>query len=521
MRKHNLLVCDDEEMIRNQVCRCASETGLFNVFVADSADKALEVLASNVIDGMILDVRMPNRSGIDLLKEMKIMKCAPVVYMLSGHDEPEYIRQSVHYGVAEYLLKPLTTEEIQQNLISLEENIENRLRYQNAVAQYKNQIDTVLPILKNQFLKDLLQCNLTEVAIKDTEKYLRLRIIYPFMRVAVADIEDGAEDSNPLINYAVGEMVSSVETESLHTNIFHSDNRTTVIIFGAEGSDRLHNISNDLERALIGAVQSGSATIRIGIGETISDYINLRESYSQALRALETADLREPIAIVDIGSLVVGTGEQRSQRIHSLVRKISDINELTDNVTFSKELNAVFGIIKKSSFAIDELIYCCTLIVAIAINRMDNDLAVLSKNPIMTLASKSSPDEIVRTTEEMLAELSSRLHEESNQRKKKQVDICKQIIEKDYPKKIGVSEIAEQMKFSSSYLSTIFKNETGYSINEYLTAYRLQVAKKLLRDSELKIYEIAEEIGIPDMYYFSNVFKKNIGVSPSEYRNNH
>jgi two-component system response regulator YesN len=80
-------------------------------------------------------------------------------------------------------------------------------------------------------------------------------------------------------------------------------------------------------------------------------------------------------------------------------------------------------------------------------------------------------------------------------------------------------EIAEELGVSSNYLSTIFRKETQYSISEYLNGVRLKHAKKLLRDTNLKVYEIAEQVGFCDVYYFSNVFKKYTGVTPSDYRN--
>ena len=98
-------------------------------------------------------------------------------------------------------------------------------------------------------------------------------------------------------------------------------------------------------------------------------------------------------------------------------------------------------------------------------------------------------------------------------------DNCRKIIERDYGKKIGIMEIAEQMEVSSNYLSTIFRRETQYSVNEYLNAVRLKHAKRLLRETNLKVYEIAEQVGFSDTYYFSSVFKKLVGVTPSEYRN--
>lgn len=523
MRKYSLLVCDDEIMIRRQICGCADEMGMFDVYSAESADSAIEVLESSVIDGMILDVRMPNKNGIELLQELKSLESEPVIYMLSGHDEPEYIRKSLHYGVAEYLLKPLTGDEIRQALSNLAEHIENRRKYQAVLDRYKKQINNILPILKNQFMKDVLQCNLTRESIEETENHLGSRIIYPYMTVAVADITcaPGKDGNNPLISYAIGEMITVGKSDSIHASVFHFDNKNTVIIFGSENGESMQNLSEYLENTLIGAVQGGNTVIRIGIGGVVTEYNDLRESYSQAVKSLETADTKHGLAIVDISSITEDQSVQWSREIHLLIRKIRDINDLTDNMTFSSELREIFETVKNNSLNINELTYCCSLIVIEAINRMDSNLGILSKNPLLLLNSKSLPEEILRTTGEILSELDARLTEGTRQRKKKQADICKRIIERDYSKKIGVPEIAEEMKISSSYLSTIFKSETGYSINEYLTAYRLQLAKKLLRDTDLKMYEISERIGIPDMYYFSSVFKKNIGVSPSEYRNNH
>lgn len=522
MKKYNLLVCDDEIMIRSQVCTCAEETGIFDVHAADSVDSVLEILKANVIDGMILDVRMPNRNGIELLQELESMETEPVIYMLSGHDEPEYIRKSLHYGVAEYLLKPLTGNEIKQALYSLAERIENRQKYQTVLGKYKKQISTILPVLRNQFIKDILQCNLTRESIKENENYLGSRVIYPFMAVSVADIIciSAKDGSNPLVSYSIGEMISVENSGDVHANVFHSDNKNTVIIFGSESRKSLQNLSEHLEDTLTGAVQEGNTIIRIGIGEIVDDYSDLRKSYSQALKSLEFSDAKDGIAIVDFDSIVETSGDQWNQKIHLLIRKIRDINDLTDNGTFSRELGNIFEDVKNSSLNINELTYCCSLIVIEAINRMDNNLGILSKNPLLSLNSKSLPEETLRVTAEILAELNAKLTDGTRKRKKKQADICKGIIERDYSKKIGVPKIAEEMRISSSYLSTIFKSETGYSINEYLTAYRLQLAKKLLRDTDLKMYEIAERIGIPDMYYFSSVFKKNVGVSPSEYRNN-
>jgi two-component system response regulator YesN len=83
---------------------------------------------------------------------------------------------------------------------------------------------------------------------------------------------------------------------------------------------------------------------------------------------------------------------------------------------------------------------------------------------------------------------------------------------------LSIKDISEHVHLSSSYLCTIFKTQTGQTLNQYLTAYRISRAKELLRDPRNKVNEIAQEVGYADCNYFGKTFKKVVGLSPSEYR---
>lgn len=83
---------------------------------------------------------------------------------------------------------------------------------------------------------------------------------------------------------------------------------------------------------------------------------------------------------------------------------------------------------------------------------------------------------------------------------------------------IGITTIAENLGVSEGHLSHIFKKETSYTVNAYLTRYRVHVAMKLLRDCRYKVYEVSERVGYRDVSYFGSIFKKQTGMSPSEYQ---
>lgn len=99
------------------------------------------------------------------------------------------------------------------------------------------------------------------------------------------------------------------------------------------------------------------------------------------------------------------------------------------------------------------------------------------------------------------------------------VDFMIQTIHDNYSKKLALSDISEQCQMSCTYLNVKFKNETGYTFNDYLNRYRMQKAVELLRENQYKVYEIAEMVGYSDYKYFIKVFKKYVGCSPAKFIN--
>ena len=108
---------------------------------------------------------------------------------------------------------------------------------------------------------------------------------------------------------------------------------------------------------------------------------------------------------------------------------------------------------------------------------------------------------------------------EANQEKeRKPVLNAVEYIKKNYSQKISLEEIAEQGGFNMNYFSELFKKETGKTFTAYVTDIRMEEAKKLLRDTEIPVYEVAESVGYRDSKFFSQQFVKNVGIKPVEYR---
>lgn len=127
---------------------------------------------------------------------------------------------------------------------------------------------------------------------------------------------------------------------------------------------------------------------------------------------------------------------------------------------------------------------------------------------------------------EKLASLLTFLMEESwnpqvrrqNASRKQNLQAIKDYIDQNYAKKISLDDLAEQFFINKFYLTRIFKEQFGISVNSYLLQVRITHSKKLLRFTDLSIEKIGQECGMSDANYFSRTFKKVEGISPGEYR---
>jgi two-component system response regulator YesN len=94
----------------------------------------------------------------------------------------------------------------------------------------------------------------------------------------------------------------------------------------------------------------------------------------------------------------------------------------------------------------------------------------------------------------------------------------RKFITENYDKDISLDDVSRHLNLSPYYFSKLFKSETGTTFVEYLTNLRMERAQELLKDESLSIKEICAAVGYADPNYFSRTFKKNVGVTPTVYR---
>ena len=129
-----------------------------------------------------------------------------------------------------------------------------------------------------------------------------------------------------------------------------------------------------------------------------------------------------------------------------------------------------------------------------------------------------SIDKIRSIVENTVLKISNIISEQETTSRNTTITRIKELVENEYQKPLSMKYIAEKVYINHVYLGQLFKKETGMSLNDYINKVRINKAKKLLRNSNSMIYQIAEQVGFSDSQYFSLVFKKLVGLSPKQYK---
>jgi len=139
---YNILIVEDEKIIREGIEDILTSSFELNIFTAKNGRNALDIILNNKIHGMILDIRMPQMSGLELLRELQDKGINNIMtIILSGHNEFDYARQAIKFGVIDYILKPFKPDDIRKIAGELVKRIENEENKEMEIEKLKKQIE--------------------------------------------------------------------------------------------------------------------------------------------------------------------------------------------------------------------------------------------------------------------------------------------------------------------------------------------------------------------------------------------
>ena len=532
MEQYKIMIVDDEAEVREGIVAHMDWAALgFEVVAeAENGQDGLEKAESLDIDVLLTDIKMPYLDGLAMSAELMRTHPSLKLILFSGFDEFEYAKEAIRLNVVEYVLKPVNVEELTQILTRVKNSLDAEIAERRNVEALTKAYNKSLPLMRERFLSELLW---GAIRPEDISAQLRLHDLHineaKYKIVTVFDVTLTAGENLPFAREFIPFSVKSAAEEQLKGKCAYATivGSSSIIVISAWNEDncitRLMQAVNETCascRRIFGLVLSA------GISHCVSELLDIHSAYQEAKTALEYRKIAgegKAIYIRDMEQFsqpVEQNEHSADQHILSVVKFGSpeQISRMVDTLLLPLRSEDM-SLWEKTAYLADTFFNNILQIV----RRYDlyNEtklLTLLSKLPAFIPCTQSE-NELRDFLYQILSCMGEYIAEQRESASRQLVSHAKEFIAAQYANQhLSVDRICEHLHVSASYFSTVFKQETGQSYVQYLTEVRMQQALRLLSETDDKTYIIAAKVGYEEPNYFSYVFKKRFGSSPSKYR---
>lgn len=528
------MIADDEVKVCQLIRHLVNweELGLEIIAVVNDGKKAFDTICDSKPDIVITDIRMPNYDGIELIRKTKEILPDTYFIIVSGYSQFEYAKSAIQYGVENYLLKPIKSKELISTLTKIIEKQNMKLTDSSEKYELKMMLQTSEEKVKKNLLAEVLmnpENKITDLSMEALNKefcchfeegYYTVLIIKPFF---------GADEKNKEILALLLTKILCMAKEKLEVcckeviTIIWEDQ--VVCLINTEDFT-LSSVKKQLNKMKleITNLQDIFHNVRvvIGIGKVIDKLTYLYSNMQQAEISLMNRFAKSGEYIIEYQDSYV-TERAASTIIDSNVRnRIISSFEVLDIDSIIYEISEIQKILE--GYAQDsQLIYSCyNEIINIFLFGVKNFMnqCEIPENVWYQKKFKSFLT-IADIFEWLKKQLRDEFDKYINNKKiqdSKPIRQAKQYINENYNKDINLESVSNLIGFNPAYFSSLFKKETNENFMEYVMKIRIQNAKYLLIQTDKDVADIAADVGYTDLKYFSKLFKKKTGLSPSEFR---
>ena len=512
---YKFLMVDDEEIVRRGFRKKIDWDSLGFEFLepCQNGREAIEAIERLHPDVVMTDIYMPHVDGLAVAAHAAAHHPEVVIVILSGYDEFEYARKAIANRVFEYVLKPVTSRELTSLLVKLKARLDADRRSRRDERALRERADIGEGLLRSRTLLDLV----TGALIVSEEVFHGLFGFSPRGLACAAIVAKKASADAEL-----SRVIETAVRPARHALFFSpGEDREAILVFeaNAQSCDR---VTAAIARNLAAA---GDHPPTVGAGRTYESWVDASRTFEEASSALAYrlvsgpgkpflyTQAREdnPASLEELKSfkemlcraVVAGDAEETNARTAAFQAALAQAELSPQRVRH--EIGALFaGILD----AFGDL--------GVSPATVSHDLGVDYDWTVERLRTAEE-------TKDLLARLSAYAGSVLAQRnipapRWKVLDFKAHVARHYGEQNLSVQRVAESLAISASYLSKLIKRHLDTSFVDYLTDFRLARAKELLATTDLMTYEIAEAAGYPDAHYFSSIFKKRFGITPSEFR---
>lgn len=529
-----IFLVEDEFVVREGIKKNIDWSGNGYDFCGEASDgeRAFPLIQKLKPDIVITDIMMPFMDGLALSKLIKSQMPWIEIIILSGYSEFEYAKEAIKLGVAEYISKPVSGEDLLREVAVVAKKIEEKNKEREINEKYRKEMEENTQANYKLLFQNLVTGSRSIPNLLEDAAKLNVDVMAAWYNIVLFK----------LILNGKKQIEYSEEHEEICNRIRECLSREGVLLFdrnlegvamlfkadSKEEIEKLQNYCFEKITSILSEYENNS--FFGGIGIPVNRMSEISQSFEQASHAFAHRYLMKSGCFLDSAKLSRDTVEENEESIQAFnvdtkqIDRSKIVNFLKQgNIEETKYFvdeffkgigkNAVSSILFRQYIVMD--IYFC---VVDFLEGMQIERDLVAQPDMATLANHSIEKTIEYLTQGIQEAL--RLRDgQANNRYRGVVEDVKRYIEENYADEdLSLNELARHVNFSPNHLSVIFSQETGQTFIKYLTDFRINKAKELLRCTRYKSSEISVKVGYKDPHYFSFLFKKTQGMTPTQYR---
>ena len=522
---YSVFLVDDEPIVLEGIrTRIDWESSGFT-FAGEATDGeiALSMIHELKPDILITDIKMPFMDGLELSAAIKKTQPWIKIIILSGHDEFDYAKKAISIGIEDYLLKPFTSEDVIASLKKAAAQIDRERTQLSDISKMKEELKTHEKLVQKEFLINLVHGSADMSGLMTRCQELGIDLLSRFYKIIISRIESTTGNIQNQ-EAACSRLNSYSATWEQTYSFFHHSNLLVCICKGSSQSELEETVFRLAETIEHIATRDSDCIVITGIGRTIDHLSLIPNSYEDAKKIVTLGASQNQNRIISCDDIQLNNDDT--------LLELKGNDPLVDRLKYASR-NDVSTIIQESMTLIYNnpsqfKVFASYILVDMifAVSKLIENLGGDIKEIKPEILQRNYVDNAVSDEQHFAITLESVLNFALEYR-----DSCstsrygdiilkaKKYIEENYAdQNTTLTTVAEAVAMSPNHFSSIFSHECKTTFIEYLTNVRIENAKRLMKETDMKGYDIAYECGFSDPHYFSYIFKKNTGLSPREFK---
>lgn len=523
-----ILIVDDERHIRNGIISIIDWSSMDCKVIKDCANglEAVEYLKSNDVDIVICDIKMPGMNGLEVAEYVKLNKPRTKVILLTAYSDFNNAQLAIKHNVSEYVVKTEFIDELPSAIEKVKKAIVEQREKETNLETLRLIINEKQEDLKHKFFMELAEATLIdkqemveklqEYKLNDKTYYVINYETTPLKSFFSSEYNNEYKDIKVINNF-----INMVFKDYEYNIVKMGRNLGMIILYCNITNIQVANIEILLKDVNNMVNQFTSYSIKFGISDKHQGVENLSKAYKEALSALSKVYSNSAKLNIKV--------YKHQEDIPGNSSSIENIEGIKSLMTYGnleeikKDLIKIFDYYMNSNLSLEQvktkmiLLFSASLATFENYNIIQHNLKEQETIIYQKISECKSLQSIIEVSL-FIVEYILDIAKNNESSKSLLVREANKYIRENYNKNISLNTIANYLHVNNSYLSRLYKKETGGTLIEALNRYRIEVAKKLLKRPSARIFEVGMEVGIEDPAYFTHVFTKYCGCSPKEYK---